>query len=733
MKMSFLAPRTLLAIGLLLLLIGCTGSGKPSDTVTQTQIQPSTTYSYFGPYQALPVWSDWCPVNIEPDKCRSTLQNAVQNQSSKSRPQVRAHGWQLWAGISSPLNDSGFDRQTVTSNMFGTTGCWAKDSKQNPACSGVFPLWLSWPNTGKPFEESSTTLSSVEVAENDLTSKGGLIDINLNFSAPQSDEDMLGSTQVDPNPTQTQTVNTVGTLPVYQVPAIAIAKQCDLPKQVVQASLDIAYAKGASNKVKLGAWNTLSLLCTKKGHSGVVCPNSSNPDNSGICDGSAFVNQGDVMIATESLTTQAWDAIQNNKLYGGTSTLSDLYAKGDKNIAANRVASWFTPEFVSTKHMFWPVKGCNPDVAVGGEGCRVRYGALPPWVPAKFKEKSYSTNADYLGYEQWGEVVAIDTCGADCKSATSATLELAHVTNASPITSNSPDVYPAQQFMHLQVSRETLETAFTDTDRALLDQATVWAYGDESNGFEAGDFLIVVAMHVLTKEIDTWAFQSVWWSPMDDKLADCPVTSYNNCFGQAGAYSATDQRYSGLNDATISQLDSLVGTTWRDNYLLTDSYGIGYEIDGTQIMTSNYFPDTPPKWATQRPDGEAITMLPVSMNPYIEPVIHPLGTNCQNCHRRAGAVSNSPGQGEYAGGVGRANYQNAQCPSLLGDYGMPGTDACLMDPWAWNQNTKWDEKANNNCQAKDGTLCKSTQVAYPIVNTDLSWFVADGHVQGATK
>ncbi|CAM4055693.1 hypothetical protein [Pseudoalteromonas byunsanensis] len=708
----------------------CSDSDKIVDTPSASQPSAQKTFSHFGPYQALPTWSDWCPVNEAPDKCSSSLLKAVQNQNADSRKTVRAHGWQLWAGISSPLDNSGYDSKTNTSTMFGTKSCWAENTNKQPACSGLFPLWLSWPNTGLPYTPKAHKALGATNSDEAGSSIAGLIQINRNFSETNSADvsnfmlDAQATTQ-DPDPTKTQTVNTVGTIPTYKVPALAIVKQCGLSEDKVKPELVIAYDPKGSDTTKLAAWEKLNRLCTEQGKPDIICPNTS-----GICDGTAFVNQGDVMIATESLTTQAWNAIQNNKLYAGTSTLENLYAKDDENVAANEVASWFNNKFISTKHMFWPVKGCNPNAKQNEQGCRVRYGALPPWVPKNFKDKSYATNADYLGYEKWGEVVAIDTCGKECTAAPSATLKLAHVEGASAITTNSPSVYKVQDFMHLQVSEETLNNAFTATDRALLDQATIWAYGDDSKGFEPGDFLVVVAMHVNTKEIATWAFQSVWWSPMDDSSNDCPVDKYNHCFGQADVYQATAFKYSGLNEKMVTSLDEKVGTTWRANYLLTDSYGINYEIDGAQVVASNYFKGTPPKWATQRPDGDTIALLPVAMNPYIEPVIHPLGTNCQNCHRRAGIVNTPPNQGEYSAGVGRANYQNAQCPSLLADYKMPDNDPCMLKPWAWNQNKQWDKPANNDCQEKDGTLCKDKQ-AYPIVNTDLSWFVADGHVQQA--
>lgn len=723
--------RIVLLFFALAMMVSCSTGEKPPSKHEQPNNTLSNVYSNFGPYQALPEWSGWCPVNANPDSCTSSLFTAVKEQTSSSRPTVRAHGWQLWAAISSPLANSGFDSKTQTSNKFGTSGCWAKDSQKKSACSGVFPLWLSWPNTGLPHGKKPVTESKMEAEIELEKSLVGLIKISRSFSEAKEGKSLNAQSDpgIDPDPTEEQTVNTVGTpIPIYQVPAIAITKQCGIPKDVVKPLLEVAYSDKSTDKEKLLAWKSLDDACIVEGHPGVVCPS-----NSSICDGSAFVNQGDVMIATESLTEQAWNSVQKNKLYKGTMTLSKLYEEGKKEVAAKKVASWFNKEFISTKHMFWPVKGCKPGVKVGEKGCRVRYGALPPWVPAKFKDKNYASNAQYLGYEKWGKVVAIDSCGDDCAAGSSASLKLSHVQYASAITTSAPSIYSVKTFQHLQVSEETLNKAFTATDRALLDQATVWAYGDESYGFEAGDFLVVVAMHVITKEIDTWGFQSVWWSPVDDNTSDCPVTSYNHCFGQTGAYKATNYTNSGLSKDKVKTLDGHVGTTWRDHYLLTDSYGIRYEIDGSPVKADNYFSGTPPKWATQRPNGEAIGMLPVAMNPYIEPVIHPLGTNCQNCHRRAGAPSEFPKAGEYKQGVGRSNYQNSQCPNLLGDYGMPGEDPCMLNPWAWNQNAQWDAKAQNNCQQKDGTLCKSKAMAFPIVNTDFSWFVADGHVQGAEK
>ena len=57
------------------------------------------------------------------------------------------------------------------------------------------------------------------------------------------------------------------------------------------------------------------------------------------------------MIATESLSLEAWNSIQQHKMYRDSDTLTDLYDKGKKNVAANKVASWIDKDFIATKHM----------------------------------------------------------------------------------------------------------------------------------------------------------------------------------------------------------------------------------------------------------------------------------------------------------------------------------------------------------------------------------------------
>jgi hypothetical protein len=697
-----------LAIGLALTSVACEAE-KPAPTVLEPltppapppEPPPAPTFSAFGPYEPLPAWSGWCGASDDPE-CAAPLVRAVSwddpsKQTPRSRGVARRHGWHLWAGAWAPIQADGFtnDPHARLTNLYGTTGCWSKLPDGGPACGGTYPIWLTWPNNGAPMGAVAPAVADTPPPPPPETLRANSRAFAANHRA--SSPDPTVAMTVDPKPA-----------PVYPLPPLVLVKACGVDK------------KAAASWIKNKDAAAINQAC---GRTLVATQGSGADALIVLVDGTTFVNQGDVMIATESLSAEAYADINEARLYDRAALDASYQAK------AGTIAGSISEDYVSTKHMFWPVKGCRPDARVGAEGCRVRYGALPPWDPTRFRGVSYATDASYHGYETWGSVVAIDTCPT-CGPGGAAELVLEGVTlGGAPLSIRTakPSVYEVDTFQYVQLSNEALEGKLTVTDRALLDQATIWAYGEASNGFEPGDFLVVAAMHVNTKEIPTWAFQSVWWTPMSDTLSDCPLESYDRCFGQSAAYAATDgpsvapNRYSGLTGDDIALLDRAAGSAWRKGYALTDSYGIRYELDGAPVNAANYFPKGAPAWATTGPDGQPLPMLPVSMNVYIEPVIHPLGTNCHNCHQRAGFPSASCG-GDYASGCGAANYQTAQCPSLLGDYGDPTSDPCFTTPWAGHA------RDGDHCREQNGVRCDGPN-ALPVVSTDFIFLIADGHLQ----
>lgn len=297
-----------------------------------------------------------------------------------------------------------------------------------------------------------------------------------------------------------------------------------------------------------------------------------------ISTGPHFMSNGDIMIPTESYTMGGYDWIVDNDLYKA-SKLTELFNAGTKSLDA--------PEtYVVTKHMFWPVAGDKPSV-------------IPVWDPSKFD----LTSPAYNGYETWQTFTALDPSGQDPVGSTVTAKYLFDVyacKNCEALLGPkeiTATVSSMGDFYHHQVTQTDWDS-FTDADKAILSAASYWAYG---RAFQVGDYLVTIAMHINTKEVATWALQSVWWTNKPG------ATKYS-----------TDQ----------PDLPQASGP-WK-HYDLVAEYGI---LD----------PAT----------GE----LPIAFNPYIEPVIHPLATNCRNCHMRAGWPAGST--------AGKASYQNPDCKNLL--------------------------------------------------------------------
>jgi hypothetical protein len=151
------------------------------------------------------------------------------------------------------------------------------------------------------------------------------------------------------------------------------------------------------------------------------------------------------------------------------------------------------------------------------------------------------------------------------------------------------------RFYHHQYTQPELD-AMSPCDRAILDASAFWAF---NRAFAADDSLVLVAMHIMTKEQPASTFQSAWWHP--DALA-CQAPSH------AGLRYCSS-RPTNLADPTFA------------NYMITTTYG------ATQIRgKGNYY----------APPGTKAPVWPVAYNPYIElAAAHPITTNCMNCHHRA--------------------------------------------------------------------------------------------------
>jgi hypothetical protein len=289
---------------------------------------------------------------------------------------------------------------------------------------------------------------------------------------------------------------------------------------------------------------------------GNTCVTGTSTD---LPDGTQFEANGDVMIAGVIYNQDSYDWVRNTPL-NQASVLTKALNNGDKTISP------FPATSIVLKHMYWPARGDG-------------YTALPVWHPEKYPPLP----AKYIGYEYWKDTVAIDPGGAPVPAGKTAQVSyLYHFYEHDkktlfPTQTRTAKVVSVNDFYNHRVDAAEL-ASMSANDRTILNASACWLY---NRPFAAGDYLVSVAMHINTKEIPTWALQSLWWSDMPD----------------AGPYAA--------NRPDINPQKG--PGPWR-HYLMTLEYGI----------------------------DAAPGMLPVAFNPFIElAAAHPIQTNCRNCHTRA--------------------------------------------------------------------------------------------------
>ena len=306
-------------------------------------------------------------------------------------------------------------------------------------------------------------------------------------------------------------------------------------------------------------------------------------------DGKTFQSNGDIMVAAVSYSPFALQQILGRNLYNASVLDSQLPAQAS---SSSTTISEFHPYSVVLKVMLWPVSGTGPT-------------ALPIWDWDANKPGS-SSDGQYAGYEMqkfWTNAVAVSSSTSPTANVTF----LYGVLDSSGKSALGPNTYQNAQVVGLD---RFYSTTYSDTDlaalspcdQAILDASAWWTY---ERGFQAGDSLAMIAMHIMTKEQSDWTFQSAWWHP--DAL-DC----------------TTNSRFCGDRPTSVPGGD----TTWK-NYMMTTTYG-----QQQKAGQSNYY--APPD--TRQPPQ----IWPVAYNPYIElAASHPITTNCMNCHHRAAWPPNS--------------------------------------------------------------------------------------------
>lgn len=288
-----------------------------------------------------------------------------------------------------------------------------------------------------------------------------------------------------------------------------------------------------------------------------------------LIDGANFANNDDLMIAGVIYNPVAYNWIRSTGSYLQSTLRKKLPPKGQIGTMGQMPAG-----SIVLKPMMWPVPASG-------------FSALPLW------DGPTRDNGIYAGFENqklWPRAVAV-SARPTRPSATDVTYLYGGVTlgtgGTAPITYRQAPIVTIDQFYHYQPDLAGME----ECDRALLDASATYAY---NRPFRQGDHLILIAMHVMTKEQPAWTFQSVYWSDRPNE-------------GQEG----------------------------RDKPVIPAARGpwAHYRMASTYGMAAS---TRPPVWG-------------VHFNPYIELAAdHPIQTNCMNCHSRAAYPSSGAAKtGQY--------------------------------------------------------------------------------------
>lgn len=214
-------------------------------------------------------------------------------------------------------------------------------------------------------------------------------------------------------------------------------------------------------------------------------------------------NQDAGLMSFVKFNKSAAEFIWNNG-YNLRTTLNWLSRRYDaqRTPVLERSIKPFPPDAVSIKLVFWLVK--NPESLQSENGLT----ALPIWDP----DYPPPPGGEPPMHTTWTKGIAIDPAGRFPEGSlqrvnVNGTLNHPHYVMA-PVVSldrfyafkmNDPyDIAEAQEFMNINSSAAHEQERFVTNPGQTP---------------ELGDYVVLLAMHVTTKEMSCWTFQTFWWSP----------------------------------------------------------------------------------------------------------------------------------------------------------------------------------------------------------------------------
>jgi hypothetical protein len=196
----------------------------------------------------------------------------------------------------------------------------------------------------------------------------------------------------------------------------------------------------------------------------------------------------DAPILTYTLYNEAaYEHIRGNRLYS-RAALESLRGAGsaDDAIIGNRSVPPFPTQAVVLKTGWWPV-------------AQDRLTALPVWDP----EQNPSLRSGN-GYLTWPRVVAVDTNNSSQRDAT---VRIDFAGRSFPLARR----VNVDAFYHVVVDAELAARAMRDRD---TQKAVSIALG---RSLRAGDYLVLVAGNLATREIRDWVWAAFWWHDRPDQ------------------------------------------------------------------------------------------------------------------------------------------------------------------------------------------------------------------------
>jgi hypothetical protein len=225
-------------------------------------------------------------------------------------------------------------------------------------------------------------------------------------------------------------------------------------------------------------------------------PNQFFKGHTAALSGAPSGNQG-LLLTFNRFTQEMKDHVWNNQYYL-KSTLTTLNNGWPASTPiANRAILPFPNTSIMTKPVFWIISGTDPTM-------------VPYWNGLG---SNASTNAANPANPTWKQCVLVDPTGQ-------AKNDQDRVCNQgqpgqTTMKAGSYQVVPLNAFYAFQLTQSEVDDLKQFADELGNSNMSV-------DQVKAGDYALLVAMHVSTREIDNWTWQSFWWQPSSN-LTNLPA------------------------------------------------------------------------------------------------------------------------------------------------------------------------------------------------------------------